>query len=59
MTTDQPAHEIPDSPALSTQADLKWLMIDATIVRAHQHAAGARTQKGALMPRGSAAPPAA
>jgi len=36
---------------LSAEADLKWLIIDATIVRAHQHAAGARRKKGGLMPR--------
>ena len=45
--------------ALAADADLEWLMIDSTIVRAHQHAAGARTAKGGLMPRGSAAPAAA
>jgi transposase len=44
---------------LSGQADLKWLMIDSTIVRAHQHAAGARRKKGGLMPRAWAAPEAA
>ena len=38
-------------------------MIDSTIVRAHQHAAGARIAKGGLMPRTPtlrnwAAPPA-
>ena len=27
--------------ALSNDADTEWLMIDSTIVRAHQHAAGA------------------
>ena len=37
--------------ALSREADLEWLMIDSTIVRAHQHAAGARTEKGGRMPR--------
>ncbi|PRD40372.1 IS5/IS1182 family transposase [Phyllobacterium phragmitis] len=31
---------------LAREADLEWLMIDSTIVRAHQHAAGARKQKG-------------
>lgn len=36
---------------LSREADLEWLMIDSTIVRAHQHAAGARKEKGGLMPR--------
>ncbi len=33
------------------EADLVWLMIDSTIVRAHQHAAGARKLKGARMPK--------
>ena len=28
--------------ALAPEADLEWLMIDLTTVRAHQHAAGAR-----------------
>ena len=32
--------------ALAREADLEWLMIDSTIVRAHQHAAGAHRQKG-------------
>ncbi|TXH85543.1 MAG: IS5 family transposase [Rhizobium sp.] len=31
---------------LVREADLEWLMIDSTIVRAHQHAAGARRSKG-------------
>ncbi|WP_085998822.1 IS5 family transposase [Novosphingobium sp. Rr 2-17] len=31
---------------LAREADLEWLMIDSTIVRAHQHAAGARKEKG-------------
>lgn len=44
---------------LTADADLEWLMIDSTVVRAHQHAAGARTAKGGLMPRGWAAPEAA
>jgi transposase len=35
--------------ALAREADLEWLMIDSTIVRAHQHAAGARRQKGGRM----------
>ena len=42
--------------ALAREADLEWLMIDSTIVRAHQHAAGARRQKGGRMPRALAAP---
>jgi len=32
--------------ALAREADLEWLMIDSTIVRAHQQAAGARREKG-------------
>lgn len=35
---------------LAREADLKWLMIDSTIVRAHQHAAGARKEKGGGCP---------
>ena len=42
--------------ALSREADLEWLMIDSTIVRAHQHAAGASRQKGGRMPRALAGP---
>jgi transposase len=37
--------------ALAREADLEWLMIDSTIVRAHQHAAGASRQKGGRMPK--------
>ena len=44
---------------LTADAGLEWLMIDSTIVRAYQHAAGARTAKGGLMLRGWAAPAAA
>jgi hypothetical protein len=33
--------------ALTREADLERLMIDSTIVRAHQQAAGARREKGA------------
>ena len=44
---------------LAADADLEWLMVDSTIVRAHQHAAGARRSKGGLMPKGWAAPAAA
>ena len=36
---------------LAREADLEWLMIDSTIVRAHQHAAGASRKKGGLMPK--------
>ena len=32
--------------ALRTHADQEWLMMDATIVRAHAQAAGARHKKG-------------
>jgi transposase len=42
--------------ALAREADLEWLMIDSTIVRAHQQAAGARRKKGGRMPRALAAP---
>ena len=44
--------------AFAREADLEWLMIDSTIVRAHQHAAGARQVKGGRMPRALAAPAA-
>lgn len=44
--------------ALSAEMDLKWVSVDATIVRAHQHAAGAPVKKGGLMPKGLAAPAA-
>jgi transposase len=44
--------------ALSEDANFDWLMIDSTIVLAHQHAAGARRKKGGLMPRASVAPAA-
>ena len=40
--------------ALSADADHEYAMIDATIVRAHQHSAGAR-KKGALATRRSGA----
>ena len=40
---------------LAADSDLEWLMIDSTVVRAHQHAAGARRSKGGLMLRGWAA----
>src|SRR5271154_480387 len=45
--------------ALAREADLEWLMIDSTIVQAHQQAAGARRQKGGRMPRALVAPAAA
>ena len=37
--------------ALNEDADFEWLCVDATVIRAHQHAAGARRKKGALKPR--------
>ena len=37
--------------ALAREADLEWLMINSTIVQAHQQAASARRQKGGRMPR--------
>ena len=40
---------------LAREADMEWLMIDSTIIRAHQQAAGARKEKGGLMPRALAA----
>lgn len=45
--------------ALSHDGDFEWLCIDATVIRAHQHASGARRQKGGLMPKVLAAPRAA
>jgi transposase len=45
--------------ALARKPDLEWLMTDSTIVRAHQHAAGARRQKGGLTPTALGAPAAA
>ena len=45
--------------ALSKNGDFEWLCVDATIIRAHQHAAGARKEKGGLMPKVWAAPVAA
>lgn len=45
--------------ALAAEPDLEWLMLDSTIVRAHQHAPGARRAKGGRMPKVWAAPKAA
>ena len=36
---------------LSEDGDFEWLSVDATVIRAHQHASGARKEKGGLMPR--------
>ncbi len=41
--------------ALSLEPDLEWVCVDSTIVRAHQHAAGARREKGGRMPKAWAA----
>ncbi len=45
--------------ALAKEADLEWLQIDATVIRAHKHEAGAPHKRGALHPRDWAAPRAA
>jgi transposase len=37
--------------SLAEEADFEWLQVDATIVRAHKHAAGAPLKRGALHPR--------
>jgi transposase len=42
--------------AMSSDADMEWLMIDSTVIRAHQHAAGARKKKGGRMPRALVVP---
>ena len=44
---------------LAQDADLEWLIINSTIVRAHQHAAGARKVNGDRMPKVWAGPAAA
>ncbi len=41
---------------LAKDADFEWLQVDATIIRAHKHAAGALQKRGALHPRDWAAP---
>ena len=42
--------------ALNNAPDFEWLCIDATVIRAHQHAAGAPLKKGGLKPRASVDP---
>lgn len=42
--------------ALSQEADLEWLCIDSTVIRAHSQAAGARLERGGLMPKAWAGP---
>lgn len=44
---------------LSADPDTEWLMLDATLIKAHAQAAGARHKKGGLMPTGLAARKAA
>ena len=39
---------------LAQDADNEYAMIDSTIVRAHQHSAGAQKQKGRTKPSGAA-----
>ena len=41
--------------ALREDGDFEWLSVDATVIRAHQHASGARKEKGGLMPKALAA----
>jgi transposase len=40
--------------AIAEDPDFEWLLIDATVIRAHAQAAGARRKKGGLKPRLSA-----
>lgn len=44
--------------ALNRDVDLEWLCIDSTVIRAHSQAAGARKEKGGLMPKAWAGPKA-
>jgi len=37
--------------AVAAEPDLEWVMLDATIIRAHLHAAGAPKKRGARTPR--------
>jgi transposase len=39
---------------LATDADNEYAMIDSTIVRAHQHSAGAKKKKAKIKPSGAA-----
>ena len=41
--------------AMAAEPDLEWVMLDATIIRAHLHAAGAPKKRGARTPRRLAA----
>ena len=44
---------------LGVEPDTGWLMLDASIVKAHAHAASARHKKGGRMPMASVVPRAA
>ena len=37
--------------AVADDPDLEWIAIDATVIRAHAQASGARVKRGALKPR--------
>lgn len=39
---------------LASDADNEYAMIDSTVVRAHQHSAGARKKRAAIKPSGAA-----
>jgi ribosomal protein L15E len=41
--------------AVAAEPDLEWVMLDATVIRAHAQAAGARRKRGARTPRRLAA----
>lgn len=41
--------------AVAAEPDLEWVMLDATVIRAHAQAAGARQKRGARTPRRLAA----
>jgi transposase len=40
--------------AVAAEPDLEWVMLDATVIRAHAQAAGARRKRGDITPRRSA-----
>lgn len=44
---------------VAAEPDLEWVMLDATVIRAHAQAAGARRKRGDLTPRRSVARAAA
>lgn len=44
--------------AVTSDPDLEWLMVDATVIRANAQAAGARRKRGDRKPRLSGAPEA-